>query len=79
MNNNDNLTRSSANFTFKSNFYEACCAAVNIMAIYSARGGRDGGKIWKTSVFRHLVIRMQGLIQWNPLGVVPQPSSFYFC
>lgn len=36
MNNNDNLTRSPANFTFKSNFSKASCTIINARAIYSS-------------------------------------------
>lgn len=38
MNNNDNLTRSPANFTFKSNFNKAGCTTINARAIYSSSG-----------------------------------------
>lgn len=38
MNNNDNLTRSPANFTFKSNFNKAGCTIGNARAIYSQQG-----------------------------------------
>ena len=38
MNNNDNLRRSPANFTFKSNFNKAGCTTINARAIYSSSG-----------------------------------------